>query len=348
MAVEKYQFERVLAALRALTGSGFIKRESFMDECRVSSRTFDRLIADLKLYVPVKYDEERGVYVIDRAQESRRSEMLEYYKKIMIKDDFLLFYSFVRSMIDSKYFFPPFATDSGSSSQPRDFARVLSMLKDLVQPADKAIYDKVEYYISGHYHFRNRPHYRDVIERILNSFKTECLVEFAYFKSGVKVRPLKLVYYNGKWYLIAYLVGSSRLPEDKCGVVRNYRVAYIKNSRLLHGEYFPDADIPDYSFTRSFGIYMDEDINRAVVNIYGTAATDALEIVWHKDQFSKMLKDKNGDQYAQISLDYPEKGSVELISRVLSYGTHAEIISPPELRKKWVDEIKKMAKKFGK
>jgi len=222
------------------------------------------------------------------------------------------------------------------------------MLEDLVQPADKAVYDKVEYYLSGHFQFRNRSHYKDVIQRIFNSFKTECLFEFAYFSSVVKAMPLKLVYYNGKWYLIAYLVSSSKMRDDECGVVRNYRVAYIKNSKLLHGEYFPECEIPDYSFSKSFGIYMDEDIKRAVINIYGTAATDALEIVWHKDQFTRMIKGEDGKQYAQISLDYPENGGVELISRVLSYGTNAEIISPPELRKSWQKEISGMHKKYSK
>jgi predicted DNA-binding transcriptional regulator YafY len=339
MAVEKYQFERVLAALQALTGSGFIRRKSFMDECRVSSRTFDRFIADLRLYIPIRYDDEREVYVVDTAQEERRGEMLESYKKLMIKDDFLLFYAFVRSMIKSRYFFPPFSTDSGTSSQPKDFEKVLSMLEELVLRSDKAIYDKVEYYLSGHYQLRNRPHYKDVIQRILNSFKTECLIGFDYFRTKVKAMPLKLVYYNGKWYMIAYAVNAG-------GVVRNYRVSQIKHSELLHGEYFPVVDIPEYSFNKSFGIYMDEDIKRAVINIYGSAADDAMEIVWHKDQFTQIKKDKNGEKYAEIRLDYPENGAVELISKTLSFGTHAEIVSPPELRKQWIKEITEMHKRF--
>jgi len=348
MPTEKQTIERILSALSELTGNGYIKKTSFMDDCKISERTFNRFIAELKYYISVKYDPCKNLYVIDRTKEAQRTEMLEYYKKIMIRDEFLLFYSFVRSMIRSRYFFPPFSTDSGTTSQPRDFEKVLYMLEDLVQPADKAVYDKVEYYLSGHFQLRNRSHYKDVIQRIFNSFKTECLIGFTYFNSDVKAMPLKLVYYNGKWYLIAYLVSSSRMHEDECGVVRYYRVAYIKNSNLLHGEYFPECEIPEYSFRKSFGIYMDEDIKRAVVNIYGTAATDALEIVWHKDQFTRMLKGKDGEEYAQISLDYPEKGGVELISKVLSYGTNAEIISPAELRKSWQKEISEMHKKYSK
>ena len=82
------------------------------------------------------------------------------------------------------------------------------------------------------------------------------------------------------------------------------------------------------------------------MNLYGTAANDALEIVWHKDQVTQMLRDKDGNEYAQISLDYPQNGCVELISRVLSFGTHAEIVSPPELREKWLDEIRAMTEKY--
>jgi predicted DNA-binding transcriptional regulator YafY len=344
---EKYQMERILAALKALTTAGCIKRESFMDECRISSRTFDRFIADLKLYVPVIYDDVKNRYVIDRTKAGQRTEMLEWYKKLMIKDDFLLFYAFVRSMIKSKYFFPPFSTEYGTSSQPKDFAKVLKMLEELVSPVDKRIYDKVEYFLSGHYHFRNRPHYKDVCGRIMNSFKTENLMKFDYFKSTIKVEPLKMVFYNGKWYMIAYLVESSKVPEEKCNVVRTYKIADIKNSELVKGEFYPVHEAePEYSFQNSFGIYMDEDIKKAVINIYGHAAHDAMEIVWHQDQFTRELKDGDGNKFTQISLDYPEKGGVELMSRVLSFGTNAEIVSPPELKKQWQNEIKAMGKKF--
>ncbi len=312
---EKYQMERILAALKALTTVGYIKRESLMEECRISSRTFDRFIADLKLYVPVIYDDVKNRYVIDRTKANQRTEMLEYYKKVMIKDDFLLFYAFVRSMIKSKYFFPPFSTEYGTSSQPRDFAKVLKMLEDLVSPVDKKIYDKVEYFLSGHYHFRNRPHYKDVCERI--------------------------------WYMIAYLVESSKVPEEECNVVRTYKIAYIKNSELVKGEFYPvHEEEPEYSFQNSFGIYMDEALKRAVINIYGHAAHDAMEIVWHQDQFTRDLKDGDGNKFTQISLDYPEKGGVELMSRVLSFGTNAEIVSPPELKAQWQNEINAMGKKF--
>jgi predicted DNA-binding transcriptional regulator YafY len=272
--------------------------------------------------------------------------MLEQYKKLMIRDDFLLFYAFVRSMLKSRYFFPPFSTDDGTSSRPKDFEKVLDILKDLVEPLDRAVYDKVEYYISGHYDLKKRHHYKDVIERIFNSFKTEVLLEFRYFSSSVAVQPLKMVYYNGKWYLIAILIRSSK-PADETGRVRMYKLAHIKSSRLLNGEYFPFGSEPEYSFTESFGLYMDENVKEAEINIYGTAAADATELVWHKDQRTVQLTDKNGKKFTRICLRYPENGSVELVSRVLSFGTHAEIVSPKELRDQWTGEIKKMSEKYS-
>ncbi|MGD9707226.1 MAG: helix-turn-helix transcriptional regulator [Candidatus Delongbacteria bacterium] len=345
MAVEKYQVERILAALRALTTNGYIKKEWFMDECRISPRTFDRFIADLRLYIPVRYDDSKKYYEVDRTRKTERSDMLEQYKKLMIKDDFLLFYAFVRSMLKSRYFFPPFSTDDGTSSRPKDFEKVLDILKDLVEPVDRTVYDKVEYYVSGHYHLRRRPHYRAVMESILNSFKTEVVLGFRYFRSALTVQPLKLVYYNGKWYLIAWLISSTR-PSEECGQVRMYKLAHIKSPKISHGEYFPLSEEPEYSFTESFGLYMDEDVKEAVVNLYGTAASDAPEIVWHKDQRTENFTDAKGKTCARIRLKYPEHGSVELVSRVLSFGTNAEIISPPDLRKQWQKKIKEMSAKF--
>ncbi|MFA6654113.1 MAG: WYL domain-containing protein, partial [Candidatus Delongbacteria bacterium] len=68
--------------------------------------------------------------------------------------------------------------------------------------------------------------------------------------------------------------------------------------------------------------------------------------VWHKDQRTENFTDEKGKNCARIRLKYPEHGSVELVSRVLSFGTNAEIISPPELRKQWQKKIKEMSAKF--
>lgn len=345
MATEKFTIERVLAALTELTGKGYIRKESFIRDCGISERTFTRFIGDLRIYLSVKYDREKDRYVIDRTKKEARTEMLEYYKKLLVKDDFVFFYAFVRSMVNSQNFFPPYATKNIGSSQPRDFGSVLEILEELTDHRQKKLYRNIEYYISGHYHFGNRPHYKQICERIINSMQTETLMEFSYFRNKVKVQPLKLVYYNGKWYLAALYLESDKKRGDAYRTVRIYRAAHIKNSKLLKGEYFTD-DVPDYSFTESFGIYMDEDIKRAVINIYGTAADDATELVWHQKQFTTIEHDADGKKYAQIRLDYPEKGAVELISRTLSFGTNAEIISPPELRKQWQQKIREMSARF--
>ncbi|MBN2857602.1 MAG: WYL domain-containing protein [Candidatus Delongbacteria bacterium] len=346
MAAEKYTIERVLAALTELTGRGHIIKENFIRDCGISERTFTRFIADLKIYLSVKYDRENDWYTIDRTKKEARTEMLDHYKKLMIKDDFLFFYAFVRSMINSKYFFPPYGTERLTSSEPRDYAKVLQILEELTDHRQRKLYKKIDYYVSGHYHLGNRPHYKEVCEKIISSMETENLLEYRYFRNTVKVQPLKLVYYNGKWYLAALYHGSDKKRGDSYNTVRIYKVAHIKNSRLLKGEYFT-SDVPDYSFTESFGIYMDEDIKRAVINIYGTAADDATELVWHQKQFTTVEKDSKGRKYVQIRIDYPENGSVELISRALSFGTSAEIVSPPALRKQWQDKIREMAEKFG-
>ncbi|MFO7810123.1 MAG: WYL domain-containing protein [Candidatus Delongbacteria bacterium] len=345
MAAEKYTIERVLAALSELTGKGYIRKGNFIRECRISERTFTRFMSDLRNYLSVKYDREKDRYVVDRTKREMRTEMLEYYKKLMVKDDFIFFYAFVRSMVNSQYFFPPYATGRSVTPEPRDYDKVLQILEELADPVHKRLYKNIEYYISGHYHLKKRSHYNKVCERIINSMQTETLMQFSYFRNKVKVQPLKLVYYNGKWYVTALYIRSDKKRKDDYNTVRIYKAAHIKGSKLLKGEYYTN-DVPDYSFTESFGIYMDEDIKRAVINIYGTAADDATELVWHQKQFTTIEHDADGKKYAQIRLDYPEKGAVELISRTLSFGTSAEIISPPDLREQWQKKIREMSEKF--
>ncbi len=345
MPTEKYTIERVLSALEELTSRGFISKDDFIKQCGISERTFSRFIGDLKIYLSVKYDREMDRYVIDRTKKEARTEMLEYYKKLLAKDDFVFFYAFVRSMISSQYFFPAFATKHIGSSQPRDFGSVLQILEELTDRRHKKLYKNIEYYITGHYHLGSRPHYKELCERIINSMQTENLMEFTYFRNRVKVQPLKIVYYNGKWYMIGLYLDSDKKRGDDYNTVRIYKAAHIKRSVLLRKEYYTD-DIPEYSFNESFGLYMDEDVKRAVINIYGTAADDATELVWHKNQFTTVERDVDGNKYVQIRIDYPEKGGVELISRALSFGTCAEIVSPPDLRKKWQNKIKEMCGKF--
>ncbi|MGO8695689.1 MAG: WYL domain-containing protein [Rectinemataceae bacterium] len=53
----------------------------------------------------------------------------------------------------------------------------------------------------------------------------------------------------------------------------------------------------------------------------------------------------DGEPYTDITV--PVADWTELLGRVLSFGSAAEALAPPELRKAWKDEIRRMGKKAG-
>ena len=53
----------------------------------------------------------------------------------------------------------------------------------------------------------------------------------------------------------------------------------------------------------------------------------------------------DGKKCLEITLPVGERDK-EIIARVLSYSPDSEIVSPPELRGKWLDRLKTMYEKF--
>ncbi|MBQ3368912.1 WYL domain-containing protein [bacterium] len=65
---------------------------------------------------------------------------------------------------------------------------------------------------------------------------------------------------------------------------------------------------------------------------------------WHKNQQVKECV-IDGKKCLEITLPVGKRDK-EIIARVFSYSPDSEIISPPELRGKWLDRIKTMYEKF--
>jgi len=57
-------------------------------------------------------------------------------------------------------------------------------------------------------------------------------------------------------------------------------------------------------------------------------------------------EDRNIKQPDGVIYKIPYTASMELLGRVLRYGSHAEVLEPAELREEWLTEISRMAKLF--
>ncbi|MBN2789489.1 MAG: WYL domain-containing protein [Candidatus Delongbacteria bacterium] len=343
--IEKKTIQRLILALAKLNTIGELHMNKFCDEANISSRTFKRLIQDLReiMDLPIIYDNKKNVYTIDRsAVLSRKDEdILDTFDKLNTNNEMLFFYSFVKSLIECEYFFPPL-NPKEKGKKITDYKDILRVLGKFVPVQNRDISDHIEYHISTHYKLNMKIKFRNMIENIITSLKTKKLLTYKYRGLRTIAEPLKLVHYHGKWYLIAYLVNKNKAGNS--GVVRTYNLSLIENLTLSKDS-FREHEVKDTEIKDTFGIFMDDNIKTAVIRFYSESViTAAKETVWLEGQKSKSGQDKKKGEYFEYTIDYPVSGGVELISRVLGFGQYAEIVEPVELRDHWIRKIKDMYK----
>jgi predicted DNA-binding transcriptional regulator YafY len=143
------------------------------------------------------------------------------------------------------------------------------------------------------------------------------------------IDPLKLVNYQGRWYILAWC----RLRESR----RMFHLARIiatepTDTRVEHT--LPPGD--DW-LTGSFGIFKGDASTRYTAEIIftGTAADIVRHQRWHPDQI--LTETAEG-----LILQLPVADDRELLMKVLQFGHQARIIKPKELHQKISSEIEKM------
>ena len=342
---EKKTIERLLLAMEKLNSKGELVSNKFCKETGISSRTFKRLIQDLRnmLKIPLIYDIGKNVYTIDKSAIISKSDVdiLDVFSQLNSNNEMLFFYSFVKNIVESEYFFPPL-TPGKKGKKTTDYSQILRVLEKFIPEQDKGISKYIEYYISDHYKLNMKIKFKNMIEIILKGFKRKKLISFTYNNANLMVEPLKLVFYNGKWYMIGYFTKSSR--TNKCNKVRTYNLSHIVNITNTN-ENFTKHDQLDTNFKDSFGFFMDEEELTAVIRFYDEIVIrDVRETIWLEGQKTTSGIDHNKGKYIQYEIAYPKSGNVELIARILKFGRNAEIISPPELKKRWIEEIIAMYK----
>ena len=147
-----------------------------------------------------------------------------------------------------------------------------------------------------------------------------------------KVEPLKLVNYQGRWYLLAWCLSKN----DR----RMFHLARMQKARLLQvpiTEHHQD-NIDDW-LQASFGIFKGPAISRATIRFTGTAAEIVRHQIWHEKQ--KIEQEQDG-----IRLTLPIADDRELIMKVLQFGARAEILRPKKLRQRLAAEIGRMAEHY--
>ena len=347
---DKKTLGRIGLMLRALITKGEIDKNELFDKLEgdISGSTFKRALKDIETLfnIPLYYDRKNHLYKIDRnlnrklVEESLYDQFSDFYSELYTHNDILFFYSFVKSMINSEFFFPPINSKQQDRSVT-DFQPILRVLESVLSEKDKEISDKIEYYMSEHYKIEQKVKFGNMINTIIQSFENKKLVRFSYNSKDLLFEPVKLIHYTAKWYLIGVVIESSgSITSSK---PRMFNLSQIDNIFKTSQPYV----IKEYeklSYSDSFGIIMSSKTETATIRFYEPVNKSMREILWFDKQKTIISTDKIKGPYTQYEFPYPVKASGELIGRVLRYGSYAEVISPKTLRDEWKDQIRKMYK----
>ena len=101
----------------------------------------------------------------------------------------------------------------------------------------------------------------------------------------------------------------------------------------------PDSYQPEAHFSSAFGLVSDTPM-KVRVRFSAEIAHTVKDRTWMPGQ--KVTSDSEG----RVTLEFEAAGQMELVSWILSYGIHAEVLEPPELRKEVKRQVKEMRQQY--
>jgi len=102
----------------------------------------------------------------------------------------------------------------------------------------------------------------------------------------------------------------------------------------------PAEYCPQEQLRNAFGI-VEESAVAVRVRFSASVAHAVRDRIWHSSQRVEELDDGG------IILSFEAGGTMEIVSWVLSYGCHAEILEPPELRAELKSIVAEMGRLYG-
>jgi len=148
-----------------------------------------------------------------------------------------------------------------------------------------------------------------------------------------QVDPYTLLFYKGGLYLLAF-------AHNRRGL-RTFAAERISAVELEKERFeIPDDFRPEEQFRSAFGI-VEELPMQVRIRFAPAVAQTVKERIWHATQKLRSCKD------GSVELSFTAGGKMEIISWLLSYGAHAEILEPSELREEMRRTAQEMANIYG-
>ncbi len=148
-----------------------------------------------------------------------------------------------------------------------------------------------------------------------------------------ELEPLRLISYQGRWYLMAYC----RLRLD----IRLFHIARIKKAAITRVSFKRTSEDNFSSYLNSaFGIFKGEVLFNATILFTSTAAELVRQQRWHKDQVIEDVKEG-------VLMHLPVSDDRELVMKILQYGSMAKVITPTALATPIADEAHAIAAMYA-
>lgn len=163
-------------------------------------------------------------------------------------------------------------------------------------------------------------------------------IRLKYAKKGKKevddyeVDPYTLVFHKGGIYLLGNAVNRSGM--------RLFALERIRGVEVTRQRFeIPDSYQPEAHFNSAFGLVSDTPM-KVRVRFSAEIAHAVKDRVWMPGQ--KISTDTGG----RVVVEFEAAGQMELVSWILSYGIHAEVLEPPALRKEVRRQVKEMREMY--
>jgi len=143
-----------------------------------------------------------------------------------------------------------------------------------------------------------------------------------------EVDPYTLVFHKGGVYLLGYAHNRSAM--------RLFALERIRGIEVTRQRFeIPEGYEPEAHFKSAFGLVSDTQM-KVRVRFSPDVAHAVKERLWMPEQ--KVSTDSEG----RVTIEFEAAGEKELASWILSYGAHAEVLEPPELRREVKRHIREM------
>jgi predicted DNA-binding transcriptional regulator YafY len=154
-----------------------------------------------------------------------------------------------------------------------------------------------------------------------------------------KIEPYAVVFYQSSLYIIA---AASEVPAASPGRIRHWKLdRFLKATALDQWFRRPEDFDLEQHLGQSLGIFVADGNTRSFrIRISSRAAPWVLEDPWHPDQ--QVEREDDGSLILTVAAAH----ELEIIPRVLSLGSEAELLAPASCRRTIAQMIRQMAARY--